>query len=91
LRKITIKIIVSAIAGGIFISPVFAGQIGSGGVKNIRSNGSISGNPSHKIECATGSRIIIRKNDTWTDSLGYSFSNRYWNMSLEKLAEEMCK
>lgn len=72
-------------------TPSFAGQIGSGGVKAIKNNGKISGNPSWSIRCYSGSGVVIRKGAKWTDSSGYSYSDRLWGLSLEDFAKKMCE
>ena len=70
----------------------YAGQIGSGGVERIVDNGRIDGDASYRIECNSGGeRIVRRRNNKWTDSLGNTFSNRLWNKSLKDFAKEMCK
>ena len=74
-----------------FASQAFAGQIGSGGVNAIKNNGSISGNPSYSIRCNSGSGVVIRKDGKWTDSSGYSYSDRLWSLSLEDFARKMCE
>lgn len=70
---------------------IAAGQIGSGGVSAIKKNGSIAGNPSYSIRCTSGSGVVIRKGRSWTDSSGYTYSDRLWGLSLEELAEKLCE
>ncbi len=76
---------------GVMATPSFAGQIGSGGVSSIKNNGNISGNPSYSIRCNSGSGVVIRKDGKWTDSIGYSYSDRLWSLSLENFAKKMCE
>lgn len=59
-------------------------------LKGIIPNGSISGNPSHVINCSWGRKTIIRKNGKWTDDTGHSFSDRTWSMSLGTFATKYC-
>lgn len=74
-----------------FATPIFAGQIGSGGVYAIKNNGKIAGNPSWSIRCNSGSGVVIRKDGKWTDGSGYSYSDRMWGLSLEDFADKMCE
>ena len=85
------KIAVTLCIGIMVSTSASAGQIGSGGVSSVKSNGKISGNPSWSIRCDIGSGIVIRKDGKWTDSSGYSFSDRLWNLSLENFAKKMCE
>ncbi len=85
------KIILSLALLAAVSLPVQAGQVGSGGVKEVRNNGNISGNPSYLITCRSGgNKVVIRKNGKWTDGLGYSFSNSTWNLSLQSFSSKMC-
>ena len=83
--------IVAIIVSLAFATSVIAGQIGSGGVNAIKNNGKIAGNPSWSIRCNSGSGVVIRKDGKWTDSSGYSYSDRLWNLSLEDFARKMCE
>lgn len=84
------KILLISTAAFLSASPGFAGQIGSGGVSSIRDNGTIAGNPSWSIRCNSGSGVVIRKDGKWTDSSGYSYSDRLWHLSLNDFAARMC-
>jgi hypothetical protein len=84
-------ITLTALAASCFVTASFAGQIGSGGVSSIKSNGNIAGNPSYSIRCNSGSGVVIRKSNKWTDSSGYTYSDRLWDLSLEALAKKMCE
>ena len=66
------------------------GSIGCGGVSSISFNGDIDSFPSWRIACQSGSKIVKRKSNMWTDSSGYSFSDKYWGLSIEDFAERMC-
>ncbi len=61
-------------------------------VKSIRDNGAIAGNPSYLITCTSGrDKIVVRKDGKWTDSLGGTFSDRLWNLSVDEFAkQEIC-
>lgn len=60
-------------------------------VKKIRSNGSISGVPSHQVTCSTGSTYIIyKKNGTWyRGDIGH-MGNKYNSWSKEEVAQYVC-
>lgn len=85
------KVILAAVVSLVCAGPGVSGQIGSGGVSAIKANGQISGNPSWSIRCNSGSGVVIRKDGKWTDSLGYSYSDRLWSLSLEDFAKVMCE
>lgn len=80
----------SLLAFAILTSPANAGLAGKGGVKDIYNNGPIRGNPSYKIVCYQGSRVVVRKTDHWTDRLGYSFSNTFKHMNIQQFAYDLC-
>ncbi|PCH93514.1 MAG: hypothetical protein COB84_09200 [Rhodobacteraceae bacterium] len=84
LTTLTIAIIFAA-------STAFAGQIGSGGVNAVKNNGNISGNPSWSIRCNSGSGVVIRKGNKWTNNTGSSYSERLWGLSLGSFAQKMCE
>lgn len=83
LKICTLAFIVTATAAS-------AGQIGSGGVKSIKDNGNISGNPSWTITCSNGWGVVIRKGNKWTNNTGSSYSDRTWNLPLSDFARKMC-
>ena len=85
------KLHIATIAIALLATPALAGQIGSGGLSSIRDNGNIAGNPSYSIRCNSGSGVVIRKDGKWTDSSGYSYSDRLWSLSLEDFAARMCE
>lgn len=67
------------------------GQFGCNGVRGISSNGTVSGNQSWIVTCNSGERTaVIRKGNRWTDSSGYSYSDRLWQLSIEGLAAAQC-
>lgn len=59
-------------------------------LRAVRSNGLISGNPSHVIDCSWGSKTIIRKDGKWTNGTGYSYSDRTWSLGLGDFAAKLC-
>ena len=85
------KILAIAISASLITFGASAGQLGSGGVSAIKSNGKIAGNPSWSIRCNFGSGVVIRKGEKWADSSGYSYSDRFWSLSLEDFAKKMCE
>lgn len=85
------KALIAGLVTLAFATPGIAGQIGSGGVSAIKNNGKIAGNPSWSIRCGSGSGVVIRKDNKWTDSSGYSYSDRLWSLSLEDFARKMCE
>jgi hypothetical protein len=84
------KLSIFVFAAVLAASAASAGQIGSGDVKSVKDNGIIAGNPSWTITCASGWGVVIRKNGKWTDSSGYSYSDRTWSLSLRDFARKMC-
>lgn len=70
--------------------PANAGLAGKGGVKDIFNNGLIRGNPSYKIVCEEGERVVVRKENRWTDSLGYGFSITFSKMNIQQFAYDLC-
>lgn len=70
--------------------PANAGLAGKGGVKEIYNNGLIRGNPSYKIVCNKGERVVVRKENRWTDSLGYGFSITFSQMNIQRFAIDLC-
>jgi hypothetical protein len=58
----------------------------------VKSGEGAGGNPIYRIDCESGSeKYVMRKEDKWTDSLGASFSNRTWSLSLEEFAKTICE
>lgn len=84
IRPLVIAIVIAATTAS-------AGQLGSGGVSSIKSNGNIAGNPSYSIRCNSGSGVVIRKDNRWTDSSGYTYADSLWSLSLEAFARKLCE
>ena len=62
------------------------------GVKNIQSNGKISGVPSFAITCTTGSRhIIYNKNGTWYHGSLGNMGGKFNGLSREAIGDHACK
>lgn len=70
--------------------PANAGLAGKGGVKDIYNNGLIRGYQSYKIVCEEGERVVVRKDNYWTDSLGYGFSITFSHMNIQRFAIDLC-
>ncbi|PCI04053.1 MAG: hypothetical protein COB78_06840 [Hyphomicrobiales bacterium] len=71
--------------------PANAGLAGKGGVKEIHNNGLIRGHQSYKVICKTkGDRVVVRKENRWTDSLGYGFSITFSKMNIQQFAYDLC-
>ena len=68
------------------------GPIGTGGVKSIRDNGRINGDPSWTITCNRGGwGVVRRRGNAWADNTGNTYSDRLWRLSLEEFARRMCE
>lgn len=61
------------------------------GVRSIRDNGRINGDPSWVITCTSSSRVVRRRGNTWTDDTGHTFSDRLWSLPLEDFARKLCE
>lgn len=85
------KTILVAGAFALLATTSIAGQLGSGGVKSIKNNGKISGDPSWTITCSSGWGVVRRKGDTWADNTGNTYSSSLWSLSLEDFAKKMCQ
>lgn len=70
--------------------PANAGLAGKGGVKDIYNNGLIRGYQSYKVVCKEGERVVVRKDNYWTDSLGYGFSITFSKMNIQQFAYDLC-
>ncbi|MBL4727207.1 MAG: hypothetical protein JKY83_11150 [Rhizobiaceae bacterium] len=71
--------------------PANAGLAGKGGVKDIFNNGLIRGHQSYKVVCnIKGDRVVVRKDNRWTDSLGYGFSITFSKMNIQQFANDLC-
>lgn len=79
-----------ALAIVLMAGAALAGQIGSGGVVSIRDNGKINGDQSWIITCSSGSAVVRRHENTWTDDTANTYSDQLWSLSLEEFAERMC-
>jgi len=61
------------------------------GVRNIRSNGNVSGVPSYLVECSSGSDYIIyKKNGTWYRGGSGHMGNKYNSWSTNEVANYLC-
>ena len=79
------KKIIITIGLSLFVTTVFAG------VNNIRSNGSISGVSSYRVECSSGSsHIIYKKNGTWYTGGSGHMGNKYDSWSKNDVANYLC-
>lgn len=82
MKKITIVLGLGAL---MFAAPAFAG------VSKIQNNGKISGVPSYRVECTSGSsKIIYKKNGTWYTGGGGHMGNRYNSWSVNDVADYVC-
>lgn len=62
------------------------------GVSNISSNGTVSGVPSHRVQCSGGSsHIVYHKNGTWYSGASGHMGNKYDSWSVNQLAAHLCK
>ncbi|MFK5980350.1 MAG: hypothetical protein QM488_15825 [Rhizobiaceae bacterium] len=80
----------SVLAFALLTIPANAGLAGKGGVKEIHNNGLIRGHQSYKIICEKGERVVVRKENYWTDSLGYGFSITFSKMNIQQFAYDLC-
>ena len=61
------------------------------GVSSVRSNGSINGASSYRIECSSGSHYIIyKKNGTWYRGGSGHMGNKYNSWSTNDVANYLC-
>lgn len=67
------------------------GQLGCGGVRSVRDNGRINGDPSWTITCSSGWGVVRRRGNAWADNSGNTYSDRLWSLSLEEFARRMCQ
>ncbi|MBL4890338.1 MAG: hypothetical protein JKX91_00625 [Rhizobiaceae bacterium] len=80
----------SILAFALLAIPANAGLAGKGGVKEIHNNGQIRGHQSYKVICEKGDRVVVRKENRWTDSLGYGFSITFSKMNIQQFAYDLC-
>lgn len=85
------RIILTALAASFVATASFAGQLGSGGVKSIRDNGRINGDPSWTITCNSGWGVVRRSGNAWASDTGSTYSDRLWSLSLQDFANKMCQ
>ncbi|MCW8919155.1 MAG: hypothetical protein OQL08_10120 [Gammaproteobacteria bacterium] len=79
------KMIIVAAALGIAAASAYAG------VRNIRSNGNVSGVPSYLVECSSGSDYVIyKKNGTWYRGGSGHMGNKYDSWSTDEVANYLC-
>lgn len=76
----------------LFITLVIATSGAMAGVKNISSNGNVSGVPSQRIQCGGGSSYIVyQKNGTWyRGDIGH-MGNKFDSWSVSQVADYLCK
>ena len=76
----------------IFTLSVITATFASAGVSNIKSNGTISGVTSYRVECTSGSSYIIyKKNGTWyRGDIGH-MGDKYNSWSTDEVASYLCK
>lgn len=61
------------------------------GVSKIQNNGKVSGVPSYRVECTSGSsKVIYKKNGTWYTGGGGHMGNRYNSWSVNEVADYVC-
>ncbi len=64
----------------------------SRGVERITDNGKLSGVPSHRVQCRSGSsHIVYYKNGTWYHGLLMGMGSKFDSWSVGQLAEHLCK
>lgn len=76
----------------IALSAIFAATAAIASVSNISSNGTVSGVPSHRVQCSGGSsHIVYHKNGTWYSGASGHMGNKYDSWSVNQLAAHLCK
>lgn len=64
----------------------------SRGVERITDNGRLSGVPSHRVQCRSGSsHIVYYKNGTWYHGSLMGMGSKFDSWSVGQLAEHLCK
>jgi len=64
----------------------------SRGVERVTDNGKLSGVPSHRVQCRSGSsHIVYYKNGTWYHGVLMGMGSKFDSWSVGQLAEHLCK
>jgi hypothetical protein len=85
-----LSIAISTVVVVLSMTAANAGQIGSGGVKSIKDNGRINGDPSYTITCGSGYGVVRRSGNAWANNTGSTYSSSLWSLSLSDFARKMC-
>ena len=85
MKKVVLGLVVLA-------SIVYAGRLGSGGVREVRQADYESGVQFYRLTCNNGSSTIVgQRNGYWVDNGFSSFGDRFRNMSINEFAQSACE